>query len=129
MWESEGRLKNGQMYRGYRIQRNSDGRWQATPGRRQYYTDGTYTVLSEGDLSRAIFGDTSRHLRSNIDYHLFMAGADRKKEDELPVTCAMCGNHAAVAFRNVGDEVKVECPTCGLYETNPEDLKEISDED
>ena len=47
------RLRDGQVYKGYNIQHNGDGRWQATP--------------ENHDLGRAILRQTSRTLRHEID--------------------------------------------------------------
>lgn len=41
---------------------------------------------------------------------------------DTPVWCLLCGGPAVVVFADVGDEVKVECLKCGLYDAYPQDL-------
>ena len=81
------------------------------------------------------FGDCKGHSRPPVFVYsnlyvpefncpVFVKGANGEKEEGDPVTCLMCGGRAEIAFRDVGDEVKVECPKCGLYDAYMADLTE-----
>ena len=74
------RLRDGQSYRGYWVQHNGDGRWQATPPQRVEYSDGTCEeVAGSGDISRGILAGTSRTLRHKIDEAEYLFGLEEAR--------------------------------------------------
>ena len=86
------------------------------------------------------FGDCKGHSRPPVFVYsnlyvpefncpVFVKGANGEKEEGDPVTCFMCGGRAEIAFRDVGDEVKVECPKCGLYDAYMANLTENEEDE
>ena len=67
--------------------------------------------------------------RPESEHHVFVRGVNEEKEEGDPVTCLMCGGRAEIAFRDVGNEVKVECPNCGLYDAYMADLMENEEDE